>query len=64
MQIPLRRTDRSSVGGSDDGLSSFDSDGFSIGDWNNINQARLIMFGTGKWGLRLVMMHLQQVLVL
>mgnify|MGYP001361653334 CR=1 FL=1 len=31
--------DRSSAGGgSDDGLVSFDSDGFSIGDWNNMNQ--------------------------
>ena len=26
---------------SDDGLSSFDSDGFSIGDWNNINQSTI-----------------------
>ena len=34
--------DRSSAGGgSDDGLSSFDSDGFSIGDWNNINQSTI-----------------------
>ena len=35
------QTDRSSGSvqkRSDDGLSSFDSDGFSIGDWNNINQ--------------------------
>ena len=43
MQIPLLcQADRSSVGGgSDDGLSSFDSDGFSIGDWNNINQSTI-----------------------
>ena len=31
--------------GSDDGLSSFDSDGFSIGDWNNINQSTINYVG-------------------
>ena len=38
-------SDRSSGTTFSDGLSSFDSDGFSIGDWNNINQSTINYVG-------------------